>query len=425
MQDDAISYNNLASRLLEEGDARRAAFAAREAIRRDSSMWQPVHTMAVALEKMENFPSAAACFRQTLTLHPNHPLAQNQLICALIRAGKSEEAVGECKSHLRAGPGDPNGWCNLGLALRQQCRYHEAIEAYRTGLRLAPDDARLHWNLSIALLATGQFEEGWREYEWRVAAGIAPPTLRDEPMWRGEPLAGKSILLESEQGLGDTIQFLRYAPWFEQQGARVFIDCQLRLRNLFRRWIPTEAQDYDFRAPMMSLPLITQGLIPTGNPYLQAPPLDFGEGFHAGLCWAGNAANSNDRFRSMDPNFLQPLLNMAGINWISLEQKTGDTIEQLASTLMGLDLIITVDTMVAHLAGALGRPVWTMLCYSPDWRWMEQGDYTHWYPSMHLFRQPSPGDWTSVVREVSQQLQPAQSKDLRFCADLAANACVK
>ncbi len=426
MQDSALSYNNRACELLDRGEAEQAIRAAREAIRLEPAMWQPVHTMASSFERLQRFDAAIACYRQTLALCPHHPDARAQLIAALVREGRSEEAETESYERLRSAPEDISVLCNLGLALRQQRRTAEAIALFQKGLAIAPSDARLHWNLSLALLAAGRFEEGWREYEWRVAAGISPPSLRDEPLWRGEPLEGKSILLETEQGLGDTLQFLRYAPWLERQGARVFVDCQLRLRPLCRRWIAKVAMDYDYRAPLMSLPLITHGVIPDDVPYLDAPSAaDLGPGFKVGLCWAGNAANPANRFRSIPPHLLEPLPAMPGVQWVSLEQKPGDTIEQLASALKGLDLVITVDTMAAHLAGALARPVWTLLSYAPDWRWLEQGTSSHWYPSMRLFRQSRPGDWPSVVEEVKTALgclQPSQSNALGEAADFAENA---
>jgi len=424
-QDDAVSLNNRACELLNGGAPEQAIFLAREAVRRDPVMWQPVHTMALSFDRLQQYGLAITCYRQTLALCAEHPEARRQLISALVREGHSEEAETESLELLRLAPADFNTWCNLGLALRQQRRTAEAIAAYRSGLAIAPSDARLHWNLALALLSSGQFEEGWREYEWRVAADITPPSPRHEPLWQGEPLDGKSILLETEQGLGDTIQFLRYAPWLERQGARVVVDCQLRLRPLCSRWIAREALDYDYRAPLMSLPLITHGIIPDGVPYLNAPATDCGSGFKVGLCWTGSAANSNDRFRSMAPQLLEPLVQLPAVRWVNLEQQPGDTLEQLASTLQSLDLVITVDTMVAHLAGALGRPVWTLLSYAPDWRWMEQGDSTAWYPTMRLFRQPRPGDWPSVVYAVKaalSELHPSQSKTFAEVVDFAVNA---
>ena len=407
MQNDAVSFSNNACEALDRGETEPAICLAREAVRRDPALWQPVHTLALAFDRLQRYDAAIACYRQTLALCPAHPQARVQLTAALVHEGRAGEAEAESLDLLRRAASDSGAWCNLGLALRQQCRTEEAIAAYRTGLRIVPDDARLHWNLSLALLALGRFEEGWREYEWRVAAGITPPSLRDEPLWRGEPLQGKSILLETEQGLGDTIQFLRYAPWLERQGARVFVDCQLRLRPLCRRWIAQAAIDYDYRVPLMSLPLITNGVLPDSFPYLEARPTDLGTGFKVGLCRAGNPANPNDRFRSIPAHLLEPLRQVSGVRWIELEQKPGEcasnscaeSIEQFASTLRSLDLVITVDTLAAHLAGALGRPVWTLLNFAPDWRWLEKGDSTAWYPTMRLFRQPRAGDWQSVVAE--------------------------
>jgi len=407
MQVDATNVERSARQALDQGDPERAVFLAREAVRHAPGMWQPVHTLALSFEKLQRYDVAAVCFRQTLQLCPGHPDAHVQLMGALLREGRALDAEAEAYQRLRQHPYCTGTWCNLGLALRQQRRTAEAIAAYRTGLQHAPQDASLHWNLSLALLAAGEFKEGWREFEWRVAAGISPATMRDEPLWQGEPLEGKSLLLETEQGLGDTIQFLRYAPWLEQQGARVVVDCQLRLRPLCGRWLAQEPIDYDFRAPLMSLPLLTGGVVPCYDSYLEARAAELGEGFKIGLCWSGNPANVNDRFRSIPFDLLSPLTARNDVRWFLLDQKPGDTVGQLASTLCGLDLVISADTMVAHLAGALGRPVWTLLSYAPDWRWLDEGDSSSWYRTMRLFRQTSPGDWKGVIERVSGALSSA------------------
>jgi hypothetical protein len=307
-----------------------------------------------------------------------------------------------------------------------------------------PDFADAHWNLSFALLLAGNYEEGWQEYEWIWRLKKPMHTL-PQPVWDGADIKGKRILLYAEQGFGDVIQFVRYAPMVAEKGAEVIVGCQKELKSLLKSLPGVSAvvafgealPHYDFQCPLPSLPRIfhtTLENMPSSVPYLHA---DFGSiakwrdrlqndtySLNIGLTWAGSPGHLNDRNRSCPIDLFVPITRIDGVRLFSLQkdipkQWTGSSLSEMdiidytgdmedfsdtAGIIMNLDLVITVDTVVAHLAGALGKPVWTLLPYSPDWRWMLNREDSPWYPTMRLFRQPSPGDWISVISKVHYEL---------------------
>ena len=293
-----------------------------------------------------------------------------------------------------------------------------------------PDLAEAHWNLALALLATGDFERGWQEHEWRWRANvIGPEQSFRQPLWLGaEDLTGKTILLHNEQGLGDALQFVRYAPQVRQRGARVVLRVQRPLLSLMAGLAGADhviaegdaLPEFDYHCPLLSLPLAfgthLQN-IPAGIPYLH-PAADrlakwqsiLGERTapRIGLAWSGNPAHKNDRNRSIALKQLLPLLSVPGVRFVSLQRdlreddaavlgnlpalvSIGAQLDDFADTAAAislLDLVITVDTAVAHLAGALGKPVWVLLPFAPDWRWLLKREDSPWYPTARLFRQP-------------------------------------
>jgi len=407
----------------------------REVIRRDALHAEAHFNLAVTLMMERRIEQAEEAYRRALELHPDHAQAFNNLGHILQAKGRFEEAL-QCYRHsLVIKPDYLEPQYNLGVALQSQDRFEESAEAYRAVLQRDPLHADAHnnlgsiylamnalpesiacyeravaiapehhdapWNLGLAHLTVGNWKEGWKGYDWRFRMNPKLSRQMPCPQWQGEPLDGKTILLVAEQGLGDTLQFVRYRKELERRGAITVLDAQERLRPLFG---PMQPAPYDYYAHLMSVPGLLDGPIPADVPYLHVVPAELGPGFKVGLCWSGNASNKNDRYRSMQQHDAALLEAIDGVRWFSLQQKEGDTLLQTASTVAGLDLVITVDTMIAHLAGALGRPVWTMLCFAADWRWMLDREDTPWYPTMRLFRQRRRGDWAEVIGRVRQEL---------------------
>ena len=304
---------------------------------------------------------------------------------------------------------------------------------------LSPDNAVFHWNLSLALLLSGNFEEGWKEYEWRQKVKDFPNRIVSQPLWDGSDIAGQTILLQAEQGYGDTIQFIRYASMVAQRGANVIVSCQNELTSLLKKvdgihhvaGYHEPIPEFDVYCPLLSLPLIfhtTVESIPAHVPYIKPEPSLFQHWrakiqnhvsrLKIGLVWAGREQ------RSCPLELFTPLAEIHYSTFYSLQK--GEAAEQAknppegmklidytedihdfsdtAAFIENLDLVISVDTAVAHLAGALGKPVWTLLPFVPDWRWLLNRDDSPWYPTMRLFRQPSPGDWESVIARIAQDL---------------------
>ena len=389
---------------------------------------------------------AISCYRHALRLKPDFAEAHNNLGNALLTEGDLQESIASYQRALASRPAYADALNNLGNALQTVGQLDAAIRNYEQALALQPDLADAWWNLAYALLLKGDYAAGWPLYEWRWKAIGKHGALRDfaAPLWLGEsPLAGRTILLHHEQGLGDTLQMLRYVPLLADQGARVIIEVPPSLEAL-AAGVPGAATvvirgqslpAFDVHCPCMSLPLAfgtTLATIPASVPYLFVPEatrdtwrerLGKHTGLRIGLAWSGSGTHSNDRHRSLPLGRLLPLLR-AGPGFHSLQKEyrpddrtalAGESrlrdysadLADLADTagLIGeLDLVITVDTAVAHLAGALGKPVWLLLPFAPDYRRLLERIDSPWYPTMRLFRQPAFGDWGAVIRTVSAAL---------------------
>jgi tetratricopeptide (TPR) repeat protein len=345
---------------------------------------------------------------------------------------------------LRLAPENFIALANLGKALWRLNRVEEAIAMLRAALRLRPDLAFAHATLGLTLLLAGQWKEGWEEYESRL---LICPELDGKlncPKWLGQHAPDETILLCCEQGAGDTIQFLRYVPLVKARVGRVILHCPDHLVRLAQTVAGADAvvprsqpaPICDRYALLMSLPRIfgtTVESVPGKIPYLRAPPSASApmvltsapnQDLRVGLVWAGNPLNQDDFHRSMPLDRLAPLLATPGVQFFSLQVgpraadirmfSGGQTITDgtvglrdfadTAAALSQLDLLISVDTSVAHLAGALGRPVWVLLAFVPDWRWLMRGETCPWYPTMRLFRQPRSGDWDAIVAQASSAL---------------------
>ncbi len=337
---------------------------------------------------------------------------------------------------------------DLALSLLRQGRLDEAIAIYRAIIRAAPDNALAHYHLAQVLLLKGDWLAGWRELEWRWPAFLRKQRDYGVPLWDGRPLSGDTIFLHAEQGLGDSIQFIRYVPLVAARGGRVVVGCKPRMRRLFapvdgvsQVVVSGEAvPPFTVHLPFLSLPGVfrtTPATVPDQVPYLRAEPerVEAWRGRiealprpRIGLCWQGNPNNPSDRHRSIPLARLERLMDGFGGTFVGLqagpgrEQAAGlrpgrpfvdlgaeleagaDSFVDDAAILHHLDLVITVDTAIAHLAGALARPVWVLLARAPDWRWLMDREDSPWYPSMRLFRQPAQDDWDSVIALAGEAL---------------------
>jgi hypothetical protein len=359
-----------------------------------------------------------------------------------------DEALAACEKSIAANSDYGPALVLRGNLLLHMGRIEEALAAHDKAIAAKSDYAEAYYHRGAALLLLGRFEQGWRDFEhrWDVAdCGFDRPILRAAP-WGGEDIKGRSIVVYSEQGMGDAIQFARFLPRLVDMGAKLTFLCHPNLIRLFR---PFAAQmdviascepgrSFDFQAALMSLPeRFGIGIkdLPGQVPYVFAEePLvepwraRIGEeGFRIGICWQGNPKGAIDKGRSIPLRNYQPLAAMPGVRLISLQKAHGldqlahlpegmkvealstfdegeDAFIDTAAIMQNLDLVITSDTATAHLAGALGRPAWVALKHMPDWRWMAGRDDSPWYPAMRLFRQPAPGDWESVFAAMAQAL---------------------
>ena len=402
------------------------------------------------LRSKGSFSDAIAIHRHALELHPIAPDASAALATSLQTGGWDEEAAALYQGILENQPDDALSWAKYAACLWNLGRRDEATHATRRALEIRPDFPEARHALGEQLLSCGQFKEGWDEFESRSDLKDASPTWRglSKTRWRGEDLAGQRLLLHGEQGLGDRIQFARYIPLLVARGAHVILQCDARLSRLFSHGLGlaeflTERDplpEFDVHLPLLSIPRVlgTDGTnIPSNVPYLK-PPEELISLWQSriggdpsrlkiGIAWAGSPKNSRDKERSMQLADLAPVLRYANADFFSLQ--LGPPRDQLnlpnntfaitdlshelsdmadtAAAMMHLDLVLTVDTSIAHLAGALARPTWLMLPYNEEWRWMRDRSDSPWYPTMRLFRQPRRGDWQSVSTEIAGALVSA------------------
>ena len=434
---DAVeTLDNLGGALREQVqlDAAQACYESALALRPDRV---ESHTgLGVVLRDRGHLEEAVASHERALALMPNHAETLNNLGLALDDLGRREEAVARYKGSLALQPDRAETHYNLAIALEHQCRYAEALACYGRALALKPDYARAHFNRSLTLLLTGQFKEGWEEYEWRFVLAQYDRGF-DRPLWSGELLAGRTILLHAEQGFGDTLQFLRYVPIVAERGGSVVLEVPASLVRLARTVAgasqvvatgdPLPA--FDGHCPLLSLPRVFKTNLATilnAVPYLRVPAeasaawaerIPTTPDLRVGIVWAGTAVGA------IDLRLLQPLWEVEGVSWFSLQvgDRSGDIsslagvkiadlspwltdFAETAAAVCCLDLVISVDTSVAHLVGAVGRPTWLLLRYPPEWRWLLEREDSPWYPSARLFRQRKEGDWSCVAREVATAL---------------------
>jgi tetratricopeptide (TPR) repeat protein len=421
------------------------------------------NNLGVVLRAQGKLDQALACYQQALALRPDYADAHSNLGNTLKQQGKLDEAMARYQQAIALRPNLAEPYNSLGNVLLTQGKLDQAVARYQQALALRPDYADAQLGLAACYLAVGDYQRGWPAYEarLRLPASAMPRSLT---RWTGEPLAGRSLLLLAEQGLGDTFQFLRYTRVLKDRGARVVLACQQALGRLLTlesdrhgpdsrgfNWdelfIMGSAEELprcDFYLPLLSAPgmlLTSASTIPSEVPYLSADPeltAQWGRelagtgGFKIGIDWQGASGFLSDRQRSIPLAQFAPLARLPGVRLISLQKGFGS--EQIATVdfpvldlsgrldeaagpfmdtaavLCNLDLVVTSDTAIAHLAGALGVRVWVALNISPDWRWLRQRDDSPWYPTMRLFRQTTFGGWPDVFERIAHAVQACRSE---------------
>jgi tetratricopeptide (TPR) repeat protein len=439
--------NNYGQALDEAGRWTEALACFDSALASDPAYVPSMINRAKTLLSLDRSAEALAGIDRTLELAPDKVTALNVRGRALAALGRTEEALAVFEAVIALAPDWPHGYNNRGSAQAALNRFAAARASFAIATEIDPTLASAHTNEAIVHLVEGDFARGWRKYEWRWQK----PRQFAAPLWLGgEPLAGKTLLIYPEQGLGDTLQCIRYAALAAARGARVVAEVQLPLKPVMAGIngvgeVVAEGEPlppHDLRCPMLSLPLAfgtTLVTIPNRVPYISAAPERIAKWralmpetgkTRVGLVWAGSRGHHNNRNRSLSLERLLPLLAVPGIDWTSLQTEIGgrdravldaraditnlgDALSDFGDTaavMASLDLVVSVDTAAVHLAGAMAKPVWVLLPFSPDWRWLIDRRDSSWYPTARLFRQPAPGDWASVISEVVRELPGAVAR---------------
>ncbi|HXO41149.1 MAG TPA: tetratricopeptide repeat protein [Thermoanaerobaculia bacterium] len=408
--------------------------------------------LGLALQGLGRESAAAEALGRAAALRPEDPAYHRLLGEALGREGRFEEAVEAIRQALLLDPSDARLHCLLARQLRGLGRLDGALAAYGEAIRLRPALARAHYGRATTLLAMGRFHEAWEDFEWRDELPEAASTRHRHdgyaaPRWRGEPFQRRTLLVGIEQGAGDIFQFVRYLRPVKARGGRVLLECRSEHRQLFRHLAGAdelvargaEGVPFDLFVPLLSLPGLfgtVPETIPSEVPYLFADPflvarwrdaVPSGPETRVGLVWGGSPRHAGDRQRSAPLAAFQPLAAIPGIRVFSLQQGGREAelataapalrfenlgartqgYAETAAVIANLDLVVSVDTSVAHLAAAMGKTVWVLLAVDADWRWGRESDRSPWYPTVRLFRQSRPGDWVKVIDQVARALHPA------------------
>jgi tetratricopeptide (TPR) repeat protein len=442
------ALHQLGGMYLSRGDYPQALKYVGAAMKAKPSSAEAKSNYGFILQKLERHEEALTYFNRALAARPGYVSALLNRGTSLYHLNRLTEALANFDRVLAVDPQNVKAWYNRANLLHELRRFDEALASYGKALAQDPDYAEAQWNEGLTRLLLGDFEQGWQQYEWRWQTEAQRHLKRGfpQPLWLGQGrIAGSTILVHAEQGFGDTLQLVRYLPLLAAKGAEVVLEVQPALYPLLssfkgaahvvRRGDPIP--HFDLHCPIMSLPLAfgtRLDTIPTDVPYLAAPSdrletwrerLSDKTGLRVAFAWAGSATHQQDRLRSVPLARLQPLLETTdSFEWVSMQRdlRAGDReflqlhphilslgaeladFGDTAAVLSLVDLVITVDTGVAHLAGALGRPVWILIQHSPDFRWLLDRDDSPWYPSVRLFRQTRFGEWDDVIAKVAAAL---------------------
>jgi tetratricopeptide (TPR) repeat protein len=444
--------NNLGLALRDTGHGEEAVVRFRQALEINPAYVEALNNLGNALHGQGQSDAALDCFEKALSQKPDYADALNSMGTMLWSMGRSADARAKLERALQAKPDHFGAITNLGLLLHNEGKIGEALELYNRALTHAPEYQQTLWWKSYVLLALGEYREGWKLYESGIGRrdlrGLSP--FAAVKAWDGKPAADKHLLIWSEQGLGDSLQFIRYAELCKQRVGKVSVLCPKPLLRLFKTTpfiddafeAPREGSRFDEHVPMMSLPHLFDTVletVPATVPYLWVDPEIQAKwaakfagvtGAKIGLVWAGGSHEGKvnaalmDRQRSVGLERMKPWLDLPGARFYSLQKdKPAEQIAALgladrltdfmgevtdmadtAAIIQNLDLVITVDTSMAHLAGGLGKPVWILSRYNADWRWLQNRPTNPWYPTARIFGQPTLGDWDSVMTEVGREL---------------------
>ncbi len=440
-------YNTFGVILAQTGRDQAAVKAYRKAIELNNDYAQAHSNLGNCLQQQNKYAESIEYYTKAIELNPDYAEAHNNLASALYKLGDFKTAIIYCRKAIELKDDYAQAYNTLAAALNMEQSYDEAIECYNKTIQLAPDYAEAYYSRGILYLGRGQFAKGWHDYQWRLKTAKTNIQLRhDKPWWQGENFQGKTLLVQSEQGFGDSMQFVRYLPMVKDRGGTVILAEKPELIDLFRdiegiddlagvAELADGAVKYDLYVPLLNLPGIfntTADNIPARIPYLSAKEPKVlhwrnkiqTDAFKVGLAWAGNPVHTNDHNRSCALQNFTPLAEIENVKLFSLQKGPG--IEQIkdwqgdtelidigqqfadftdtAAVIENMDLIISVDTSIIHLAGAMGKPVWTLLPFMSDWRWMMERQDCPWYPTMRLFRQERPGRWQDLFEQVARML---------------------
>jgi len=427
----------------------------------DHSSYVPLYGMGQAYAGLGKFGEAEKYLRKALELSPDNSSLESNLGAVLKEQGKKAEAFLAYQAALAHNPLNATAAFGLGGWYWLDQNYGEAKRWHERAIALEPDAASAHANLAMILLMEGDFCRGWEEYEWRFKISDPAQSVDNrtfhKPLWDGSPFPDRTLLIQSEQGAGDMIQFCRYLPMVKALGGSVVLECAPRLTRLLQdlpgvdqlvpRMVAPQVP-FDLYLPLLSIPKFfsdSVDKIPAQIPYLfpEQPLIEEtrqrirGAGLKVGLCWQGNRTYKHDASRSIPLQELLPLFDISGITYFSLQKgegsedlhllpsryevldlgacldNGGDAFVETAAAMYHLDLVISSDTAIPHLAGALGIPVWVILAHTPEWRWMFDRDDSPWYPTMKLFRQRASGDWKGVIKSVGDKLYSLTQREPR------------
>lgn len=445
--DNADYHNNYGEVCRAAGLLAEAEQAYRRAIAIDSTQGSYYSNLCLALRESGKLAQAIEAGRKAIQLSPDNVVAHLNLANALSDSNRFDQALACYQRALSIDPQQPQVLTAMGTTYAEMGLFDQATQCFDRAIAIN-DHPDAHWNRSLMRLLHGDYTQGWQEYEWRWRCPefFSQKINAPQPQWDGSDISGRTILLYCEQGLGDTIQFVRYAPLVARLGATVILQCQRELQRLLAsvtgiHQVVARGQElppFELHLPLLSLPRLfktTVRTIPASVPYISADPqlieiwrqrlgpLLPGHR-RVGLAWAGRPTHKNDRNRSMQLSQLAALASVPNVQWISLQKGPAaqqaanppggmrllDLTDQIhdftdtAALIANLDLIVCVDTAVAHLAGAMGRAVWIFLPFAPEWRWLLGCDDSPWYPSARLFRQKNPGQWDQPVNQAAAEL---------------------